>query len=389
MPMAACTTEGKIRTSYRPRLSPDGKLTKIVHFVYAISARRTMPQKRSKSSNSCGKKPDTSYNTDLSFNDEIMPDLYSDEYEFDINEYQKWHLDYRFNLDACASFANHKCENYASKDKSFLDLSAKDLLNKSIWMFPPIGLAKDFILHYEAIRLQQPDSMTAVICLPKLNTPGSDYKHLVKKYKCIHTYPAGTYLFSRFVKDSPFERINIPTRCPYDLFLADEFISERENQSLHAKEINAIHTSQIYKDALKSMFISKEKDEDESTSESDEAPIQFKPHQPRFMTPLCHVTTSSSCDDLLVIHTPTPPDANLMALVDSGATNTFIFRLVCTREATLYSFSYQPSSYSTRRWEYEYGKIWEQHRVPHWFIEDVSRIHCHSLVRPSPSHFGL
>jgi len=50
--------------------------------------------------------------------------------------------------------------------------------------------------------------------------------------------------------------------------LADEFIYERENQSLHAKEINAIHTSQIYKDALKSMFISKEKDDDESTSES-------------------------------------------------------------------------------------------------------------------------
>jgi hypothetical protein len=285
-----------------------------------------MPRKKSKSSNSCGKKPDNSYNPDLSFNalnGEIMPDLYSDEYEFDANEYQKWHLDYRFNLDACANIANHKCENYASKDKSFLDLSAKDLFNKSIWMFPPIELAKDFILHYETIRLQQPDSMTAVICLPKLNTPGSDYKHLVKKYKCIHTYPAGTYLFSRFVNNSPFERISIPTSCPYELFLADEFIFKRENQSLHAKEINAIHTSQIYKDALKSMFISKEKDDDESTSESDEEPIQFKPHQPRFMTPLCHVTASSSCNDLLVIHTPSLTDVNLMALVDSGDTKNF------------------------------------------------------------------
>jgi hypothetical protein len=92
MPMAAFTTEEKRRTSYRPRLSPDGKITKIVHFVYTISARRTMPRRKPKSSNSCGKKPDNTYNPDLSFNalnGEIMPDLYSDEYEFDANEYKK------------------------------------------------------------------------------------------------------------------------------------------------------------------------------------------------------------------------------------------------------------------------------------------------------------
>ena len=187
-------------------------------------------------------------------------------------------------------------------------------------MFPPIELAKDFLLHYEAIRLQQPDSMMAVICLPRLVTPGSDYKNLVKKYKCIHTYPAGTYLFSKFVQDSPFERINIPTTCPYDLFLADEFISERENQSLHAKQLNAIHESEIYKETLKYMFKSKTKEDTDSTSDSDEEQIQFKPHQPRFLTPLCHVTTSSACDDLLVIQTPTNQDIHLKALVDSGAT---------------------------------------------------------------------
>jgi hypothetical protein len=103
-------------------------------------------------------------------------------------------------------------------------------------MFPPIELAEKFILHYEAIRLQQPDSMMAVICLSRLNTLGSDYKHLVKNNKCIHVYPPGTYLYYRFIShDSPFERINIPTNCPYDLFLADKLIYERESQSLHAK----------------------------------------------------------------------------------------------------------------------------------------------------------
>ena len=177
MPTAAQITEGKIRTSYRPRLSPDGRVTRVVHLVSTISARRAMPRRKIKSSHSRVTFADSSYKSGVSFNalnGEIIPDLYSDEYEFDANEYQKWHLDYKFNLDAAASILNHKCDNYASKDKSFLDLSAEDLHNKSIWMFPPIELAKEFLLHYEAIRLQQPDTMMAVICLPRLVTPGAD-----------------------------------------------------------------------------------------------------------------------------------------------------------------------------------------------------------------------
>ncbi len=89
-----------------------------------------MPRKKLKSSHSCVKLPDSSYKPGISFNalnGEIIPDLYSDEYEFDANEYQKWHLDCRFNLDAAASIINHKCDNYASKDKSFHDLSAEHL----------------------------------------------------------------------------------------------------------------------------------------------------------------------------------------------------------------------------------------------------------------------
>jgi hypothetical protein len=75
--------------------------------------------------------------------------------------------------------------------------------------------------------------------------------------------------------------------------LADEFNSERENQSLHAKELNDIHESQIYKETLKSMFVSKKHEDEDTTSDDEDLPLQFKPHQPRFMTPLCHVTTSS------------------------------------------------------------------------------------------------
>ena len=60
----------------------------------------------------------------------------------------------------------------------------------------------------------------------------------------------------------------------------------------------------MYTETLKLMFKSND-EEDGNISESDEKPIQFKPHQPRFMTPLCHVIASSVSDDLLIIHTPT------------------------------------------------------------------------------------
>ena len=104
--------------------------------------------------------------------------------------------------------------------------------------------------------------------------------------------------------------------------MADEFISERENQSLYAKKQNAIHESKNYKETLKIMFKSND-EEDGNISESDVEPLQFKPHQPRFMAPLCHVTASSASDDLRGIRTPTTKDIILKALVDSGATKNF------------------------------------------------------------------
>jgi len=127
MPMAARTTEGKMRTSYRPKLAPNSTKTNMVHFVYNISARRAKPLKYVKSSHSCVK-PDISYKPSISINTlngDIIPDLYSDEHEFDTSEYQKWHLDYNFNLDAAASVSNYKCVNYASKTNHSLILPIK------------------------------------------------------------------------------------------------------------------------------------------------------------------------------------------------------------------------------------------------------------------------
>ena len=84
MPIAARTTKGKMRTSYRPKLAPHGTKTKMVHFVYTISARRAKPLKYIKSSHSCVK-PDTSYKLGISINT-LNGDLYSDENEFDTGE---------------------------------------------------------------------------------------------------------------------------------------------------------------------------------------------------------------------------------------------------------------------------------------------------------------
>jgi hypothetical protein len=130
--------------------------------------------------------------------------------------------------------------------------------------------------------------------------------------------------------------------------LADEFISDRELQSPYAKENNEIHESQIYIETLKYMFISDTKDDDNTNnSDLDEESLQFKPHQPCYMTPLCHVIASSAVDDLLIIHTPTNKDKDLKALVDSAATKNFFSRLLCERETTHYSLPFKPSSYST------------------------------------------
>ena len=72
------------------------------------------------------------------------------------------------------------------------------------------------------------------------------------------------------------------------------------------------------------MFISDTKEDDNTNnSDLDEEPLQFKPHQPRYMTPLCNVTASSPVNGLLIIHTPTNKDKDLKAFADSGATKIF------------------------------------------------------------------
>ena len=108
MPMAARTTKGIIRTSYRPQLSPDGKLKHLYILCTLFRQGVKCPE--------IGQKPDISYKRDISFNalnGEIIPDLYSDMYDFDANDSRKWHLEYKLNLDAASINTNHKYEDYS------------------------------------------------------------------------------------------------------------------------------------------------------------------------------------------------------------------------------------------------------------------------------------
>ena len=103
-------------------------------------------------------------------------------------------------------------------------------------MFPPIEKANEFIKHFENIRQEIPNEISCVIVIARLVTPGALNKKVLSKYKCIHTYRSGTYLFSRPLDDSPFEKAAIPTTCQYDLYLADEWIADRKGQSLNEKK---------------------------------------------------------------------------------------------------------------------------------------------------------
>jgi hypothetical protein len=86
------------------------------------------------------------------------------------------------------------------------------------------------------------------------------------------------------------------------------------------KKDYAIQKCKIYSEALKSMATSADSSYTNKNKEDVIKEVNIKPHQPRFMSPLCHVTASSASGDLLVIYAPTDGDDNLSGLVDSGAT---------------------------------------------------------------------
>ena len=97
------------------------------------------------------------------------------------------------------------------------------------------------------------------------------------------------------------------------MYLADESLADRALQSSAAIQLHSVLASDL-----------------EAAQSSGPIPKvepkvkRIKTQQPRFLSPLCHITASSSCEDLLIIPAPTSTDKTLLALVDSGATKDFI-----------------------------------------------------------------
>ena len=237
VPVKARILEGRLKQSYKMVPSKDGTIHRVIHQQYVVHGRLG---KRSRNAHDtpvigCNTSTDSTASEGLNTLDsKPIPPLESDEYVFDSDEYRKWRTTYRFNFDAAATALNHKCKHYATKDNSFTEMTANELRDKMIWMFPPIARATEFLTHFENIRQQQPELTSAVILLPRIIGPGNQYRHLLTKYQKLHTYNRGTYLFHVINPDTLEITVAEPTTVLYDLYLADNTVEERKDISLNS-----------------------------------------------------------------------------------------------------------------------------------------------------------
>ena len=127
-----------------------------------------------------------------------------------------------------------------------------------------------------------------------------------KKYKLIHTYPEGSYLFHTATE--PMTTLPMPpTSWDVDVFLADSTVEERETQSTNDCMITA-----KLKIALASLG-------------GKYNPKNYKPHQPRFEVDKEYISTVNDAD-LLVLNPiiQSHPLLKFTTMLDNGATKWFI-----------------------------------------------------------------
>ena len=162
--------------------------------------------------------------------------------------------------------------------------------------------------HFANHRAAEPFGTKGIIVLPRWsNAVGKSWQPLLQKYKLIHSYPAGTYLFHTPVSATESKPMG-PTQWPVDVYLADHTVEERQAQST----ANALRS-----ESLKAMMA--------ETKGKTYVRKSVKPHQPIFLHDKCYVTSMSD-NDLLLFQTPVDelPSVKPTLMLDSGASVCFI-----------------------------------------------------------------
>ena len=314
--MLTANREGRCRVTYRTVQKDDGTHVRQLAYVFAVTARkrrRIITARKNHSRTNTDTEP--VLNT---VDEEEVPQLESDEYEFDEDEYRMYHSVYNFDFDGAASEINKKCREFASKENPFQSLEDNQIAGKTIWLNPPMEQAEEILTRFENVRKIYPEDTRAMIVVPKLATPGNDYKNIVNKYLRLHVYPKGTYLFTTYNEQTLAKEAAPPIPCDYEVYLADCMVEVRQEQSAQDMEKNT------------STQDSNNTCEDNNNTNSTKRPIRkVKPHQPRYESRINTVTDSSIREDLLIfkskiiLDNPSHED-HCHIMIDSGATIDFV-----------------------------------------------------------------
>ena len=171
------------------------------------------------------------------------------------------------------------------------------------------------ILNYiESVRKDFPCDVRAIILVPQWgDSTYKQFRNILKKYRKIHTYPAGTYLHSAYCTQSDTLKPLPPTKYPIEVYLADHTVEERETSSVNQAQ-HTQHLKLIGEIPRKSTLPAYQ-------------PKQYKSHQPRFGIPLCSVSSQSEENDLIILNAKYANDGTVIkSLLGCGATRDFISR---------------------------------------------------------------
>ena len=264
---------------------------------------------------------------------------------FDIDEFKR--LNYLYGpvtMDANASIHTSVHDNFCGANTQ--KFWTTDLAGQSVWLLPPFSEdAVKYITHFENERKKYPYELTGLLVIPKWSDRiGSQLQELVKYYKKIQTYPAGTYLFKQY--DEKTQEYTSMEPIPFDIevYYVDSEVEERQMQAAN---------DQVSTAALKQMgaypFKSKKKKDDAGMdideSEPDKVPdisnltlneegevelhtiditdVQNTPSRKNSASKISIANvTGPSTDELLVVPIPILElqKQPIKTLIDSGAT---------------------------------------------------------------------